>query len=289
VNAVSDIIVSGQLNDGRAFSAGGTIRTVKPHKTTRRDGGRFDHPRYACFEAPAWAFKEDEDSYILSVEGDRPRNEERKTAAAKAGKLEQRGYAYEFGPEGSVFDKAVTISLPYDEDERSPEKLAIAYWNEAAGAWELLASRRDDSARLVKTDVPHFSQYQVVAASYAVSDVEKVNRFRASEMGDSAVAEAAEFKLGEVYVYPNPAKGGKVPVFHVEVGMADSVKLKVFTVAGQVVHEHTITGIPQFIGAAYAYEYAWDGHIASGVYYYTMEAERSGKKLRARGKFAVVR
>ena len=99
----------------------------------------------------------------------------------------------------------------------------------------------------------------------------------------------AEFKLGEVYVYPNPAKGGKVPVFHVEVGMADSVKLKVYTVAGQVVHEHTITGFPQLIGSAYAYEYAWEGHIASGVYYYTMEAERSGKKLRARGKFAVVR
>jgi len=99
----------------------------------------------------------------------------------------------------------------------------------------------------------------------------------------------AEFKLGEVYVYPNPAKGGKVPVFHVEVGMADSVKLKVYTVAGQVVHEHTITGFPQLIGSAYAYEYAWEGHIASGVYYYTMEAERSGKKLSARGKFAVVR
>ena len=98
-----------------------------------------------------------------------------------------------------------------------------------------------------------------------------------------------EFKLGEVYVYPNPAKGGKVPVFHVEVGQADSVKIRVFTVAGQAVHEVTLTGAPQAIGGKYAYEYAWEGHIASGVYYYTMEAEQAGKKLKAKGRFAVVR
>ncbi|MDO8805229.1 MAG: IPT/TIG domain-containing protein [Elusimicrobiota bacterium] len=100
---------------------------------------------------------------------------------------------------------------------------------------------------------------------------------------------SAEFKLGEVYVYPNPAKGGKVPTFHIEVGTADSVKIKVFTVAGQFAHEKTITGNPQVIGSVYAYEYAWEGRIASGVYYYTMEAEKAGKKIKAKGKFAVVR
>jgi len=100
---------------------------------------------------------------------------------------------------------------------------------------------------------------------------------------------ALEFKLGEVYVYPDPAKGGKVPTFHIEVGTADSVKLKVYTVAGQLAHETTLTGSPQAVGSVYAYEYAWTGRIASGVYYYTMEAERAGKKLKAKGKFSVVR
>jgi hypothetical protein len=100
---------------------------------------------------------------------------------------------------------------------------------------------------------------------------------------------ALEFKLGEVYVYPDPAKGGKVPTFHVEVGTADSVKLKVYTVAGQLAHEATLTGNPQAVGSVYAYEYAWTGHIASGVYYYTVEAERAGKKLKTRGRFSVVR
>ena len=100
---------------------------------------------------------------------------------------------------------------------------------------------------------------------------------------------ALEFKLGEVYVYPDPAKGGKVPTFHIEVGTADSVKLKIYTVAGQLAHEATLTGSPQAVVSVYAYEYAWTGRIASGVYYYTIEAERAGKKLKAKGKFAVIR
>ena len=110
-----------------------------------------------------------------------------------------------------------------------------------------------------------------------------------SMMRPGLTPSALEFKLGEVYVYPDPAKGGKVPTFHIEVGTADSVKLKVFTVAGQLAHETTLTGSPQAVGAVYAYEYAWTGRIASGVYYYTVEADRSGKKLKAKGKFAVVR
>ena len=108
-----------------------------------------------------------------------------------------------------------------------------------------------------------------------------------------AITALGEFVLGEVYVYPNPAKGGVVPIFHIECGTADSVKIEVYTISGQAVHEYTITGAPQLItdsgGSSYAYEYAWRGHIASGVYLYRIEAERSGRKLKKTGKFAVVR
>jgi len=104
---------------------------------------------------------------------------------------------------------------------------------------------------------------------------------------------SSTFVLGEVYVYPNPAKGGKIPTFHVEVGIADSVKITIYTVSGDVAHSYTVTGSPAVIndghGLEYAYEYAWCGHIPSGVYYYAMEAQKAGKKLRQTGKFAVVR
>lgn len=115
----------------------------------------------------------------------------------------------------------------------------------------------------------------------------------AQEAAPSALEISAEFRLREVYVFPNPAKGGKVPSFHVETGIADSVKITVYNVAGEEVHQRVLTGVPGVIddgnGLDYAYEYAWQGHIASGVYYYLIEAEKAGKKLRTKGKFAVVR
>jgi hypothetical protein len=128
------------------------------------------------------------------------------------------------------------------------------------------------------------SKGKVVAASHRAASV----AVKASIAGISS-----EFVLGEVYVYPNPAKGGQVPTFHIEAGIADSVKITVYTVAGEVAHNYTVTGAPNAIndgnGLGYAYEYAWRGHIASGVYYYAIEAQKAGKKLKKTGKFAVVR
>jgi len=290
VNAVSKITVAGALDDGRAFSAEDTVRTMKPRRMGRGNGGHFEHRHRACFDAPAGALKGDADLYVLSIEGDKDENESRKEAAGKTRQVARRGYAYEFGPDGSVFDKPLTISLPYDGDEKNPGNLAIAWWNENSRLWELLPSRFDASARLIKADVAHFSQYQVVIASYAVSIMEPVKRFRVSEDADvSASLADPTFKLGEVYVYPNPAKGGKVPIFHIEVGVADTVKIRIYTVSGQLAHDTTLAGMPRVIGSVYAYEYAWEGRIASGVYYYTVEASNGGRKIKTRGKFAVIR
>ncbi|HAF95432.1 MAG TPA: hypothetical protein DCG50_05230, partial [Elusimicrobia bacterium] len=294
VNASVKVTVSGEFTDGLIFSADDTIRTIKPRKTTRRDGGRVEHHNRACFDAPAWALKEDADLYVLSVDSDLDAREARKNSAAKSRGLARRGLAYEFGPDGAVFDKPVTISLPYDAEEKYPEKLAIAYWNEAAGEWEPLPSRRDIAVRLVKAEVPHFSQYQVISTSYAVSGVETVKKSRVPETDDvTALTADPAFRLGEVYVYPNPAKGAELPTFHVECGIADSVNIKVYTVSGREAHEYTITGTPPVIddgnGQSYAYEYAWRGHIPSGVYYYFVEAQKSGQKLKKTGKFAVIR
>ena len=102
-----------------------------------------------------------------------------------------------------------------------------------------------------------------------------------------------EFKPGEVYVYPNPAKGGEVPTIHLECGIADSVNIKIYTVSGREAHSAVITSLPVALddgnGLSYAYEYAWRGHIPSGVYYYAIEAVKAGAKIKKTGKFAVVR
>jgi hypothetical protein len=110
---------------------------------------------------------------------------------------------------------------------------------------------------------------------------------------ETAPSLSSEFKLGDAYVSPNPAKGGVPPVLHMETGIADSVSVKIYTVTGLLKHEHVITGVPQVLDKGgnliYTYQYAWEGPVAGGIYYYTMEAEKAGQKLKKSGMFAVVR
>lgn len=120
----------------------------------------------------------------------------------------------------------------------------------------------------------------------------------AAALADTAAAPAGAldpgFYLREVYSFPNPAVGGARPTLHVEVGVADRVTIRVYDIAGQPVHEATLDGPPAVIndgsGPQYAYEHAWEGHIPSGVYLYTVTAEKAGQgTIRKAGKLAVVR
>jgi len=121
----------------------------------------------------------------------------------------------------------------------------------------------------------------------------RATKFTSASAKLTTPSSISDFQLGEVYAYPNPAKNGAIPILHIEVGIADSVKIVAYSVSGRQVHEHTLTGMPQIIttngNSVYAYEYPWAGHIASGVYYYIIEADKSGRKLKRSGKLAVIR
>lgn len=144
--------------------------------------------------------------------------------------------------------------------------------------------RTDGIVKVVGIGIPYIRRSKSVTTK----------RQPASAPGKVAISEInSDFRLGDVYVYPNPAKGGQIPTFHIEVGIADSIKITIYTVSGDVAHNYIITGQPIVIndgnGLEYAYEYAWRGHIPSGVYYFVLEAQKAGKKLKRSGKFAVVR
>ncbi|MBI3297911.1 MAG: SMP-30/gluconolactonase/LRE family protein, partial [Elusimicrobia bacterium] len=111
--------------------------------------------------------------------------------------------------------------------------------------------------------------------------------------GFGAAALDENFALRSVYAFPNPAVGGARPTVHVAVGKADKVTLKFYDVAGTPVHEATLD-TPAVVndeqGPQWAYEYAWAGHIPSGVYLYSVLAEKGGQApIRRVGKLAVVR
>jgi hypothetical protein len=106
----------------------------------------------------------------------------------------------------------------------------------------------------------------------------------------AGVGSLTDFVQHSVFVYPNPARAGAKPTVHIEVGIADEVKIRIFDVAGRQVHEATLTGTPSIIDGQYAYEFLWDGSIPSGVYFYAVHAKKAGASdIKAQGKFAVVR
>ena len=111
--------------------------------------------------------------------------------------------------------------------------------------------------------------------------------------GMGTLAADSQFKLGEVYCYPNPAKKTN-PTFHIETGLADKVELKVYDVAGDTIHETVLTGMPQVIndgqGPQYAYEYLWDiKNTGSGVYVFSITAKKGDKTLKKTGRCAVIK
>lgn len=101
------------------------------------------------------------------------------------------------------------------------------------------------------------------------------------------------FRWGDVYVFPNPARGGRPPVVHVEAGLADSVSLTFYDVAGDLAHRAVLESAPLVVddgqGPQYAYEYVWSGRIASGVYFCRVEAKRGPDALVKIIKLAVLR
>ncbi|MBI4064568.1 MAG: hypothetical protein HY401_09765 [Elusimicrobia bacterium] len=101
------------------------------------------------------------------------------------------------------------------------------------------------------------------------------------------------FTLRSVFVFPNPARGGQRPVFHVETGLAEQIEIRVYDMSGEMVWERSLHGAPQTLdrgeGIQYAYEYPLDQDLPSDVYLYVIAARKGGESLKKTGRFSVVR
>ncbi len=136
----------------------------------------------------------------------------------------------------------------------------------------------------MSASVSHFSHYRVLL-------VEELAAVEPQQPQDNTTGPADPgFFLGQVYAFPNPA-ADVPPTLHVEVGLADEVRIHVYDVSGKPVHEAVLSGAPVLIDGAYAYEYLWNtGDVAPGLYLYTVRAKRRGyNDLTASGKMAVLR
>jgi hypothetical protein len=81
---------------------------------------------------------------------------------------------------------------------------------------------------------------------------------------------------------------------HIEVGLADQVRVRVFNALGETVSDAVLADAPAIVddgqGAQYAYEPTLDAQLPSGIYTVSIVAsKRDHEDLRARAKWAVVR
>ncbi|HAH08445.1 MAG TPA: hypothetical protein DCM05_18290 [Elusimicrobia bacterium] len=274
---VEQILIASGETGGNTYRAASTGEVAKAVETKfarstllKETGGTIIREDKAAVVIPPDALPEDSELTISQTSEDPKRRE-----ILTKNRLAEASEAVEFGPDGTKFTTPVTITLPYLAQGVTEDKLKIHYWNPEKKEWEALESTLDKENKLISAKTTHFSLYQVLAPSAGLR---------------AAADPEAAFVFRELYVFPNPARAGAKPTIHLAVGKADQVIIRIYNVAGQQVHEASLDGAPQVIDIQYAYEYAWDGRIPSGVYFYTVEAKKSGQgSIRRTGKMAVVR
>lgn len=197
-------------------------------------------------------------------------------------KLAAVSEAVEFGPSGASFRAPVQIALAYDTavvraKNVKARDLKVHYWNESTQAWEPVPSTVDESARLVRAQIAHFSLYQAMGS------------------GGIGVLATGAYGLVDVYAFPNPARDRTV-TFRVQVGNADSVSVRIYDVAGRKIHETSssssaIVDDGNGKGAQPTYDMTWDtSGVGSGVYTFIATANRAGESdIKVAKKVAVIR
>jgi hypothetical protein len=77
--------------------------------------------------------------------------------------------AYEFGPDGSTFNPAITITVPYDPaklgDGVSASKLRVVYYSSNNAKWEYIDCKVDAKNQLIQWQTTHFTTFAIVATS----------------------------------------------------------------------------------------------------------------------------
>ncbi|MFA6579812.1 MAG: hypothetical protein WCU88_12150 [Elusimicrobiota bacterium] len=250
----------------------------------KENGGKVFRQDKAAVEVPPAALDDDLELTIAAPE-ETAEHPDRKDAREKKN-LAAASEPVEYGPEGTNFATPVTITLPYDRNAllahgSSEDALTVHYWNPERKEWEGLSSIVDKDAQTVSAKTTHFSLYQALAPE-------------GDGMRTALADSEAAFYLRDLYAFPNPARAGAKPTIHLAVGIADSVNIRIYDVSGRQVHEANIDRAPVVMddgsGPKYVYEYVWDGHIPSGVYFYAVEAKKGGNtSIKRIGKLAVVR
>jgi hypothetical protein len=241
-------------------------------------GGVLQTPSGAALQVPPYAVAKNTQFTMTRVD------EVAESAIASAisqQKLAAAGQAVSFGPPGTLA-RAVTLVLPYDPSLVTASNLGsleIYYFDPDTSQWSALPTKVLGSSHLLTAQTSHFSLYQPLMLAPLVSG--------------GGVFDV--FGLRTSYAFPNPSHHGAAVDFRLETGLADSVELHVYNLAGRRVLS-TSLGAVNFItdptlGSQDAYDYVWDvSGVGSGIYEFVFVAHKSGEHdVIATGKVGVIK
>jgi hypothetical protein len=174
-------------------------------------------------------------------------------------------YEVKFQNPATRLTAPAVISLPYtDAETAGMETENLRMYTLSGGAWSMLnTSSVDAAAKKVSAEVAHFSIFRIM----------------------EYVPSGAVIGEGEVYTYPNPARGGTV-TFKFMPAYKAHVTIDVYNPAGEKVARFERADAP----AGIASEIVWRaGGTASGVYVYRVEVRTSAGSKTVTKKLAIIK
>ncbi len=247
-----------------------------------KDGAKVERDDGAGVTVPKGALAADLE--ITVDKGDENLDKEQKTAKRREMKIQAVSEEVQYGPEGTVFNAPVTLSLPYDANLIASlgikeDDLKVYYWNPTLKDWQAMPSTVDKQNKTVNALTTHFSAYQV------------------GGLGGIGVAALDDFGLRDGYAFPNPSRNGAAVTFRMQPGSVDSIEVRVYDVSGRKIHSSSDF---RFLGAIddgngkgvqNTYDHAWDvSGVGSGVYTFVMTARKAGQSdIRKSGKVGVIK
>ncbi|PIR15261.1 MAG: hypothetical protein COV48_15345, partial [Elusimicrobia bacterium CG11_big_fil_rev_8_21_14_0_20_64_6] len=253
------------------------------------DGGTVSRRDRAAVDIPAGAVAADL-KVTVSTPAFSAADDSNRRRAAEDAQLKTASPPVEYGPEGTTFNGAVTLTLPYSPElialqEIDAKDLQVRYWNRDKSKWEDLESVVDPKTRTVKAKTTHFSLYQVFSGTAAAAAIQPL-----------AGADAT-FTFRDAYAFPNPARGSGPVTIRIQTGLADSVEVRVYDISGRKIHSSSNFSLNPNLddgngkGAQYTYDHVWDvSGVGSGVYQYVITAKKSGQSdIHKTGRIGVVK